>query len=134
MAFSIKAGGHDVISEINVTPLVDVALVLLVLFFATAPLLSSAVTLDPAKAASDSALQPPKTIVVSVDEDGKIAIDRIPVELAALEAQLKQLSAGSEVSLRLDADEGVNYGIVAKAIAAIERAGIERLSVMTASE
>ncbi|MET0411040.1 MAG: biopolymer transporter ExbD, partial [Polyangiaceae bacterium] len=120
--------------RLDMNPLIDVALVLLVVFIATAPLLSSAVTVNPAQAA-DSALQQPRTVAVSIDEDGKIFIDRSPVELAALEAQLRQLSAGSdEVSVRLDAHEAVNYGIVAKAISAIERGGIERLSVMTASE
>jgi len=135
MAMSAKDGGDDVVSEINVTPLVDVMLVLLVVFIVTAPLLSNAVTVNLPKTAINSPPQQKKSLSVSINKDGNVFIDRAPVQLAALESELKKLNAGStEIAVQLNADEGVNYGIVAKAISSIDRGGVKRLSVMTAGE
>jgi len=128
-------GGDDVVSEINVTPLVDVMLVLLVVFIVTAPLLSNAVAVNLPKTAINSPPQQKKALSVSVDKDGKIYLDRTAIELSALEGELKKLHAGSdELSVQLNADEGVDYGVVAKTISAIDRGGVKRLSVMTAGE
>jgi biopolymer transport protein ExbD len=128
-------GGDDVVSEINVTPLVDVMLVLLVVFIVTAPLLSNAVTVNLPKTAINSPPQQKKALSVSIDKDGKVFLDRAPVLLSALEGELKKLNAGSEeVAVQLNADEGVDYGIVAKAISSIDRGGVKRLSVLTAGE
>lgn len=136
MAMSARdGGGDDVVSEINVTPLVDVMLVLLVVFIVTAPLLSNAVTVNLPKTAINSPPQQKKALSVSIDKEGKIYLDRAPVQLSALEGELKKLNAGSEeVSVQLNADEGVDYGVVAKAISSIDRGGVKRLSVMTAGE
>jgi biopolymer transport protein ExbD len=136
MAMSARdGGGEDVVSEINVTPLVDVMLVLLVVFIVTAPLLSNAVTVNLPKTAINSPPQQKKALSVSIDKDGKIFLDRTPVELPALEGELRKLNAGSEeLSVQLNADEGVDYGVVAKAISSIDRGGVKRLSVMTAGE
>jgi biopolymer transport protein ExbD len=136
MAMSTRdGGGEDVVSEINVTPLVDVMLVLLVVFIVTAPLLSNAVSVNLPKTAINSPPQQKKALSVSIDKDGKIFLDRNSVELSALEGELQKLNAGSEeLSVQLNADEGVDYGIVAKAISSIDRGGVKRLSVMTASE
>lgn len=135
MAMAAKGDSDDVVSEINVTPLVDVMLVLLVVFIVTAPLLSNAVTVNLPKTAINSPPQQKKSLSVSIDRAGKIYIDRRAVELSALESELKKLNAGStEVSVQLNADEGVNYGIVAKTISSIDRGGVKKLSVMTAGE
>ena len=136
MAMSARdGGGDDVVSEINVTPLVDVMLVLLVVFIVTAPLLSNAVTVNLPKTAINSPPQQKKALSVSINKEGKVFLDRNPVELSALEGELQKLNAGSEeVSVQLNADEGVEYGVVAKAISSIDRGGVKRLSVMTAGE
>ena len=136
MGMSTRDGsGDDVVSEINVTPLVDVMLVLLVVFIVTAPLLSNAVTVNLPKTAINSPPQQKKALSVSIDKDGKVFLDRTPVQLSALEGELKKMHAGSEeVSVQLNADEGVDYGIVAKAISSIDRGGVKRLSVMTAGD
>lgn len=135
MAIS-SSGSHDeVVSEINVTPLVDVMLVLLVVFIVTAPLLSNAVTVNLPKTAINSPPAQKRALNVSIDAHSKIYIDRQPVELAALEGELKKLNAAdTELAVHLNADEGVNYGVVAKAISSVDRAGVKRLSVMTAGE
>ena len=122
-------------SEINVTPLVDVMLVLLVVFIVTAPLLSNAVTVNLPKTAINSPPEQKQALSVSIDKAGTVYIDRRPVELSALESELKKLNAGStEVAVQLNADEGVHYGLVAKAIAQIDRGGVKKLSVMTQGE
>jgi len=135
MAIS-SSGSHDeVVSEINVTPLVDVMLVLLVVFIVTAPLLSNAVTVNLPKTAINSPPAQKRALNVSIDAQSKIYIDRRQVDLASLESELKQLNAANtELAVHLNADQGVNYGIVAKAISSVDRAGVKRLSVMTAGE
>ncbi len=135
MAVSAQRDNDDVVSEINVTPLVDVMLVLLVVFIVTAPLLSNAVTVNLPKTAINSPPAQRKALSVSIDSKSAIFIDRAPVQLSNLESELKKLNAGAEdVSVQLNADQGVNYGVVAKAISSIDRAGVKRLSVMTAGE
>jgi biopolymer transport protein TolR len=135
MAVSAQRDQDEVVSEINVTPLVDVMLVLLVVFIVTAPLLSNAVTVNLPKTAINAPPAQRKSLSVSIDAKSKIYIDRSPVELAQLEGELKRLNANSsELSVQLNADQGVNYGLVAKAISSIDRAGVKRLSVMTAGE
>jgi biopolymer transport protein ExbD len=135
MAISASGDNEDVVSEINVTPLVDVMLVLLVVFIVTAPLLSNAVTVNLPKTAINSPPAQKKSLSVSIDAQSKIYIDRNEVPLASLEGELKKLHASNpEIAVQLNADQGVNYGVVAKAISSVDRAGVKRLSVMTAGE
>jgi biopolymer transport protein TolR len=135
MAISAKGSHDEVASEINVTPLVDVMLVLLVIFIVTAPLLSNAVTVNLPKTAINSPPTQRTSLNVSIDSQSKIYIDRAAVSLADLESELKRLhAADSDVAVQLNADQAVNYGIVAKAISSVDRAGVKRLSVMTAGE
>jgi biopolymer transport protein TolR len=135
MAISASGSHDEVVSEINVTPLVDVMLVLLVVFIVTAPLLSNAVTVNLPKTAINSPPAQKKALSVSIDAQSKIYIDRNQVELANLERELKKLQASDpDVAVQLNADQAVNYGIVAKAISSVDRAGVKRLSVMTAGE
>lgn len=125
----------EVVSEINVTPLVDVMLVLLVVFIVTAPLLSNSITVNLPKTAINSPPTPKKSVSLSIDAGGKIYVDKSQVELASLEQELRALSAANpEQSVLLNADQGVNYGLVAKVISVADRAGVTRLSVLTAGE
>jgi biopolymer transport protein TolR len=134
MAIAAQSENDDVVSEINVTPLVDVMLVLLVVFIVTAPLLSNAVTVNLPKTAINSPPAQDKALSVSIDAQGKIYVDKAQVELARLEPALRASNASRELSVQLNADQGVNYGLVAKVISAVDRAGVTRLSVMTAGE
>jgi biopolymer transport protein TolR len=135
MGASVQSSdSDDVVSEINVTPLVDVMLVLLVVFIVTAPLLTNAVTVNLPKTAINSPPPPDRSLHVSVDSAGKIYIDKSQVEFDRLESSLRELQAGSDVSVQLNADQGVNYGLVARVMSAVDRAGVSKLSVMTASE
>jgi len=133
MAFSTGTGSADVLSEINITPLVDVMLVLMVVFILTAPLLNNAVRINLPQTAATSTPDALKAVTVSVDEAGRVFIDKRKIEAGALEPELRQLvRANPALALSLQADETVPYKAVAKAMAAISRSGVSKLSVLTA--
>jgi biopolymer transport protein TolR len=135
VAIQAQGDAEDVVSEINVTPLVDVMLVLLVVFIVTAPLLSNAVRVHLPQTANTSPVEPKRSVNVSVDAQGKLYVDRAEVDLVSLETQLTALHrADPDLAVHLNADQAVNYGIVAKAMSAVDRAGVTKLSVLTASE
>ena len=132
MAFSTQ-DSDEVMSEINVTPLVDVMLVLLVVFIVTAPLLTNSIPINLPKTESVAPLEQKDPLVVSIDDKGKVFINKDEVQPDVLEFNLKSAKAKDpEVRVQLQADNGVNYGEVARAMASIERAGITKLSVITA--
>ena len=136
MAFAV-GGGEEVMSEINVTPLVDVMLVLLVVFLVTAPLLTNTVRVNLPQTARTSPTTPEqkKAVSLSIDADGKVYVDKREIALARVEPELRSLRAAHpELSVSLNADRTVDYGLVAKAMTAVDRAGITRLSVLTIGE
>jgi biopolymer transport protein ExbD len=132
MAMSAGGDSDDVVSEINVTPLVDVMLVLLVVFIVTAPLLANHIKVNLPKTAKTELADDKRPVSLSIDVGGRVFVDRTQVELNQLENTLKEIkSARSELAIHLNADQGVNYGQVAKVLALVDRAGVSRLSVMT---
>ncbi|EKG41442.1 TonB system transport protein ExbD [Pseudomonas syringae pv. avellanae str. ISPaVe013] len=123
----------EVLSEINVTPLVDVMLVLLVVFIVTAPLLTNSIPINLPKTESVAPVEQKDPLVVSIDGQGKLFINKDEIQPDLLESNLKAArDKAPEVRVQLQADNGVNYGEVARAMASIERAGITKLSVITA--
>ncbi|MFI3198063.1 MAG: biopolymer transporter ExbD [Methylococcaceae bacterium] len=134
MAFNTKDdGGDDVMSEINVTPLVDVMLVLLVVFIVTAPLLTQAVHVNLPKTAETVPPEEKDAVYISVDATGKIFMDKAEIAIEAFENELiTRKAADPEIALNLNADDAVQYGTVAKVMASIERSGITKLAVLTA--
>lgn len=132
MAFSTQ-DSDEVLSEINVTPLVDVMLVLLVVFIVTAPLLTNSIPINLPKTESVAPPEQKDHLVVSIDGAGKLFVNKDEIQPELLESNLAAAKAkDAEIRVQLQADEGVNYGQVAKAMASIERAGITRLAVITA--
>ena len=133
---AISTGDNDeVVSDINVTPLVDVMLVLLVVFIVTAPLLTNSIKVTLPSTATTSSPEQHESITVSVDAKGKIYLDKAQVELAQLEPQLKRAHAGRpDVSVHLSADESSNYGLIAKVMSSINRSGVTKLSVLSVGE
>lgn len=132
MAFSTGGDRSDVLSEINITPLVDVMLVLLVTFIITAPLLNNAVRIHLPQTAATAPPTDVRPVTVSIDGSNRIFIDKREVDLNALEPELKALvEQNPDLALSLQADEGVPYRSVAKVIAHIQRAGVSKLSVLT---
>ncbi|WP_158178383.1 ExbD/TolR family protein [Pseudomonas viridiflava] len=132
MAFSTQ-DSDEVLSEINVTPLVDVMLVLLVVFIVTAPLLTNSIPINLPKTESVAPVEQKDPLVVSIDGQGKLFINKDEIQPDLLETNLKAArEKAPDVRVQLQADDGVNYGEVACAMASIERAGITKLSVITA--
>ncbi|MDD0841601.1 ExbD/TolR family protein [Pseudomonas sp. Gutcm_11s] len=132
MAFSTQ-DSDEVLSEINVTPLVDVMLVLLVVFIVTAPLLTNSIPINLPKTEAVAPADQKDPLVVSIDGDGKLFINKDEVQPELLEARLSEAKAkDAEVKVQLQADDSVDYGVVAKSMASIERAGITKLAVITA--
>lgn len=137
MAFSSGSSDEDqVFGEINVTPLVDVMLVLLVTFIITAPMLTNTINVNlPDTQPTFQQKEPEKPTVISVDETGKVYIDKEGYPIVEIEAELiKRKTENPEIRLNLNADEKVNYGVIAKVMAAIERAGIDKLSFISEHE
>jgi biopolymer transport protein TolR len=129
-------GGHNnnraVMSEINVTPLVDVMLVLLVIFMVTAPMMQQGVQVNLPKADTRAMTPAEESVVVSVDKSGKVFIDKEVVPAGELRKRLSAMfvtRAKKEVFLKADA--GVPYGEVVRTMADIKGAGIERLGMVT---
>ena len=117
-------------SEINVTPLVDVMLVLLVIFLITAPLMGSALRLDLPATEVSSAPVPSHSLSLSIDPQGLVFIDDKPVALEALPAVLAmQASADASVEVQLRADQSVPYGRVADLMGLLQKAGLTKVAL-----
>jgi biopolymer transport protein TolR len=120
-------------SDINVTPLVDVMLVLLVIFILTAPLLTSAIRLDLPQSKAAQAGEAPEALSLSLKVSGELFINDKPVTLAALPTQLQQLAnqkPNLEVQLRVD--QAVPYGQVLELMSLAQLAGLSRIGFVTA--
>ena len=127
-----EAPGRTTMSEINVTPMVDVMLVLLIIFMVTAPLIQQGVkvNLPPARAAPVEAKE--KKIVVSIDRARHVFIGEAEVPLDQLEEKLKtNAKAQADKEVYLTADTDINYGTVIEVMAAAQRAGISNVGMMT---
>ncbi len=134
MSFSSN-DGDDVLSEINVTPLVDVMLVLLVAFIVTAPVMTNAITVNLPKTVATKPTEQRTPVTLSVDAKGQVFVDKEQVPQAALEAKLKGIyQAHPDQVFHLSSDDAVNYGAVAKVMAVVERVGISKLAVLTKAE
>ncbi|CAH0650199.1 MULTISPECIES: ExbD/TolR family protein [Pseudomonas] len=132
MAFSTQ-DSDEVLSEINVTPLVDVMLVLLVVFIVTAPLLTNSIPINLPKTEAVAPAQNKDPLVVSIDDQGKLYINKDEIQPDLLQSNLQAAKdKDPDVRVQLQADNGVNYGEVARAMASIEKAGITKLAVITA--
>ena len=129
-------GGHNnnraVMAEINVTPLVDVMLVLLVIFMVTAPMMQQGVQVNLPKADTKAMTPAEESIVVSVDKNNKVFIDKDEIPAGELRTRLSKLVATrAKKEVFLKADAGVSYGEVVRTMADIKGAGIERLGMVT---
>jgi len=123
---------QSAMSEINVTPLVDVMLVLLIVFIVTAPLLMQAVKVNWPKTAAVSPMKPTKTIQMAIDAQGGVFIDQRLIHFETLEAELKKITAqDADPNIQIHADESVRYGRVAQVMAVLQRVGITKLGFVT---
>ncbi len=120
------------LSEINVTPMVDVFLVLLIIFMVTAPLLQQGIDVQLPRETSKPLKTEQQPIVVTITKKRRIYLNRKRVTLEGLERQLRLVArARPDEVVFLRADRKVAYGAVIEAMAAVRRAGIERLGMVT---
>ena len=122
----------SMLGEINVTPLVDVVLVLLLVFMVTAPLMSRGIDVS-LPVANQPQIPPEDRITVSIRADGRVYVANDPVNIVLLEDKLRGLTHGSSASVvYLRADEGLRYGEVIRVVDVIKRAGIDRIGFVYA--
>lgn len=133
MSFDNRSGSdRRVMAEINVTPMVDVMLVLLVIFMVTAPMMQQGVQVNLPKADAKALTAPEEAVVVSIETSGRIFIDKTEIPPGALKGHLSTMFADrAKKEVFLKADRDVPYGEVVKAMAEIKGAGIERLGMVT---
>jgi biopolymer transport protein ExbD len=127
-----EEGGAQPVSEINVTPLVDVMLVLLVIFMVTAPMLTAGIGIDLPRAAAPRLSPPSPPLELTVTREGGLFLGREEVPEAALEARLAELHAEDpERALHLRGDRGIEYGEVLRVMGLVHRAGIGRVALVS---
>ncbi|WP_319467100.1 protein TolR [uncultured Pseudodesulfovibrio sp.] len=127
---AIKTGG-GFLNEINVTPFVDVMLVLLIIFMVTAPLMTQGVEVDlPTTKTVKNLPQDSEHLVLSVKKDGTLFLDEFQVGMDELEDHLKRLVAKQKKQLFLRADSEVAYGVVVHVMGEVKAAGIDRLGIV----
>ena len=115
-------------SDINMTPLVDVMLVLVVIFIITAPLLVSAVKVDLPKTNGAASLEAPKFVTLTIDRGGRIYMDDQPQDAQALSASLRRAAErNADTEVRLRADSAVPYGRVVEVMGLAHQAGLHRI-------
>ncbi|MCC8390978.1 biopolymer transporter ExbD [Paraburkholderia sp. MMS20-SJTR3] len=134
MAMSPFAGDDDdgLMNEINMTPLVDVMLVLLIVFMVTIPVIRHAVKIDLPHASSQKEDTKPAQVTVSIDADGNVLWDKDKVDDAALAAKIAQAAQASpQPELHLDADRKVPYEKVAQVMSAAQSGGLTKIGFVT---
>jgi len=132
MAMGGQNDNRGTMAEINVTPLVDVMLVLLVIFMVTAPMMQQGVQVNLPKADTKAMNQVEETVVVTVDKNNRVFINKEETPEGDLRSRLTDLfSKRTKKEVFLKADAGVPYGEVVRIMADIKGAGIERLGMVT---
>ena len=132
MAFETRDGGSSSIAQINVTPLVDVMLVLLVIFMVTAPIIQQGVAVDLPKTRAAPLNAQEEPLVVGVAQNGAVFLNDNPIALEDLRAKLVAIAqAKPDHQVLLRADRRVQYGDVVRVIAAVKEAGVTRLGMVT---
>src|ERR1700755_576148 len=143
MAGSAGGGGRrgrrraNVMAEINVTPMVDVMLVLLIIFMVSAPLLTVGVPLDLPQTQAKSLEQDKTPLQLSVDTRGKVFINDTEVAMADLIPKLKAITearGGLDERIFMRADKKADYGTVARVMGQLSGAGFKRLALVTEVE
>ncbi|MDM8515467.1 protein TolR [Desulfobacterales bacterium HSG16] len=130
MAF--KSGNDQYMSEINVTPFVDVMLVLLIIFMVTAPMMTEGVDVNLPQASAKPLPVENDQLIISIDKDRKIFIGKFEAEPDTFQEQLKKILQNREdKSVYLKGDKDIPYGIVAKVMSEIKEAGVAKLGMIT---
>ena len=130
----MNAGGshRELMSDINVTPFVDVMLVLLIIFMVTAPMMMQGVDVQLPEATAEPIAAEENLLIVTVDREQNVFINDFEVDVAFLGEKLKHILRGRlEKSVFLKADKDIPYGIVVRVMSEIKAAGVEKLGMVT---
>jgi len=131
MALRIKSE-REAMSEINVTPLVDVMLVLLVIFIVTAPLMTRAVHVELPETKASAPADPSGHLHVSMDANGIPYIESRPVTLEHLETELRsRVELNAELTVQVNGDRNTSYGNMAMMMSVIQKAGVTKVNLIT---
>lgn len=129
MAFQLGDDDVQGMNEMNLIPLIDVMLVLMIIFLLTATVLNPTVPLDLPKTSAAVNETPPEAIQISIDKDAGIFWDSDPISMQELETRLQQQSsAGNNPSVQLRADKESKYDAVAQVLAATSQAGLTKVA------
>jgi biopolymer transport protein TolR len=132
MGTSSGRGRRGLVSEINVTPLVDVMLVLLIVFMVAAPMMTQGVEIKLPTTTDKPLRQQEDPIVVSINKEGEIFLGKVKMDSSMLQEQLTQASGErKDETVYLRADEEVPYGLVASTMSTIKSTGFEKLGMVT---
>jgi biopolymer transport protein TolR len=132
MEIGNRHSDRQIMSQINVTPFVDVMLVLLVIFMITAPMMQQGMQVNLPKTEAKAMEVKDEPVVVTIDRSGRAFIDKGEIPQGQLRAKLAAIfSSRSKKEVFLKADRDVPYGDVVRAMAEIKGAGIERLGMLT---
>jgi biopolymer transport protein TolR len=136
MAMDTGRRNGGALSEINVTPLVDVMLVLLIIFMVTAPLVTQGVEVRLPQAGAAPLPERQEPVVVSVTRDRKIYINETEIRAGRLPGVVQGIlkNRGAETDVYLRADRDVPYGVVMQTMTELKRAGVARLGMVTEPE
>lgn len=132
MGFSANSGDDNLMSEINVTPFVDVMLVLLIIFMVTAPMMAQGISVALPQATAEALPSDNSEIIVSLDKNGRIFINETQVAIELLQKNLKEaVAAKTDKKVYLKADRSVPYGDVVKVMSEVKAAGVDKLGMVT---
>ena len=132
MAFGTQDDNDDVMNEINMTPMVDIMLVLLIIFIITVPVMKHSVNIDLPRANNEAQNIKPETVRLSVDAQGAYFLDETPVSDTELAMRLKAAATQNpQPDLHIRGDKNVRYERVAQAMAAAQQAGLRKIGFIT---
>lgn len=132
MAFGTQDDTDDVMNEINMTPMVDIMLVLLIIFIITVPVMKHAVNIDLPRATNEPELIKPANVVLSVNAEGAYFLDGTQIKDEELTPRLKSAAAQNpQPDLHIRGDKSVRYERVAQAMAAAQQAGLRKIGFIT---
>jgi biopolymer transport protein TolR len=127
-----RTGGPQPMSDINMTPLIDVMLVLLVIFMITAPLMTASLKLDLPTTDAATPQTAPAFVAVAIDRDGRLYFGDEAVSREQLQQRVLAAAAGNpQLEVQLHADQKVPYGAVADLISLVQKAGLSRIGFVT---
>ncbi len=123
---------HQRMSEINVTPLVDIMLVLLIIFMVTAPLMTTGIPIDLPKVKADSIESEDKVLDINIDSKGNIYLGSTPVKSDNLIPKIANIvKENPDIKIMISADRNVSYGDVLETVGMIKQAGFTKIGLKT---